>query len=174
MPNAEKVAEVAALEDKLRRAASVVLTEFTELSVAQATKIRRELRPRGLEFRVVKNTLLRLAASRAGVEGLEPYLVGTTAAIFAYDDPVAAAKAATEFTRQFTRELKVKAGVLEGQVVDAATVRALSALPSRDELLAKIAGSLAAPLQNLASLFQAPLRNLAFGLSQLAAQREAS
>lgn len=173
MPTAAKVQEVAELEERLRKAESVVLVEFQALTVAQENRMRRELRPKGLELRVVKNTLLRIAAERAGIEGLDPYLKGTTAVFFGYQDPIEAPKAVNAFGRELQKELRVKAGILGTKVVDAEAVRALADLPSREVLLAQVAGAFAAPLQQMASLLQAPLRNLAYGLSQLAKNRAA-
>jgi large subunit ribosomal protein L10 len=174
VPTEEKVRMVAELEERLRRAESVVLTEFRELTVAQTNRMRRELRPQNLELKVVKNTLLRIAAQRAGVEGLEPYLVGTTAVLFGYEDPVAAPKAANEFTRTLQKELRVKAGLLGRQVLDAQAVKALGDLPGREVLLGQVLGAFSAPLAQLASLLEAPLRQLAYQLQQLAEQRRAS
>jgi large subunit ribosomal protein L10 len=171
MPTAEKVAVVEDLAERLMRAESVVLTEFRELTVAQTTSMRQALRPRGLELKVVKNTLFRLAAEKAGVVGLEPYLSGTTAVIFGYQDPVEAPKAASEFARTYQKELRVKAGVLGKAVIEAQAVRDLAELPSREVLLARVAGSFQAPLQEMAMLLQAPLRNLAYGLQALATRR---
>lgn len=173
MPTEEKVKAVGELAVKLKAADAVVVTEFRGLKVAQATAFRSELRKQGLEFRVVKNTLLRRAAQDAGIEGLDPYLEGTTALVFGSGDVVAPAKAFAGFAKD-NKELSVKAGILEGSVIAADRVEALAKLPSREELLTKLASSMNAPLSNMAMLLNAPLQNLAYGLSALLSTKEAA
>ncbi|MGH2668213.1 MAG: 50S ribosomal protein L10, partial [bacterium] len=115
MPRPEKVSEVEQLQKRLRGAAAVILTDFRGLTVGEITALRRKLREAGAEYRVVKNRLLAIAGKASAIDGLDPYLVGPTAAAFAATDPVAAAKAIQEFIRQ-TRKLVIKASVVEGRV----------------------------------------------------------
>lgn len=171
MPTAEKVKAVGELAQRLKEADAVVLTEFRGLKVAQASAFRAQLRAEGLEFKVVKNTLLRRAAQDAGIEGLDPYLTGTTALVLGTGDVVAPAKALYAFLKD-NKELTVKAGVLEGAVIAADRVEALAKLPSRDELLGKVVSAMNAPLANMAMVLNAPLQNMAFGLSALRAKKE--
>lgn len=171
MPNPAKVQEVQEIQEKLQRAKGVVLTEFKGMTVAQVTQFRRDLQKDGLEFKVVKNTLLGLAAAHAGIEGLGPYLSGPTAILIGYEDAVLAAKAAQTFAKA-NKELTTKAGVLEGRVIGEDAVKALANLPSREVLLGQVVWGMASPLFAMASVLQAPIRNLGYGLTALLKERQ--
>ncbi len=170
MATPEKEKTVAELAASLRSAQSVVLAEFKGLSVKQSQKLRRELLSQGVQFRVVKNTLLRKAAEAVGIDGLEQYLNGPTAIAVSATDLIAPAKVLYAFQRA-NKELQVKAGILTGSVITGADVRDLADLPPREVLLAKVAGGMKTPLYGLASVISAPLRNLAYGIDALAKQR---
>lgn len=174
MPNAAKIQAVADLKTKLEGAVSLVLTQFTGLTVADITSFRRSMDADGVEFHVVKNTLLALAAREAGIDGLEPYLSGPTAVLFGHDDAVAPARVFAAFSREHRDTIMVKAGLIEGKVVDGAGVMRLATLPPREVLLAQTAAGIAAPLRTMASLLSAPLQNLAYGLAALAESRSAA
>ncbi|HET8679915.1 MAG TPA: 50S ribosomal protein L10, partial [bacterium] len=148
MPRADKVNEVERLQQRLKGAAAVILTDFRGLTVGEITTLRGKLRAAGADYRVVKNRLLAIAGKGSGIEGLEAYLTGPTAAAFAATDPVAAAKAIQEFIRQ-TRKLVIKASVVEGQVFNEAQTKALAELPGRAQLLARLVGGVAAPIAGL-------------------------
>ncbi len=169
MPRAEKVAEVQHLADRLGRAKGSVLVSFQGLTVAQATRLRSQVRAQGLEFRVVKNTLLRRAAEAAGVEGLEPFLTGTTGVLFGFADAVEPARLVADFRRE-VREIQAKAGIIDGRVLGEEDIRRVASLPSREVLLAQLAGTLQAPLTRLAQDLEAPVSRLARALGQLAAK----
>ncbi|MDA8346835.1 MAG: 50S ribosomal protein L10 [Thermaerobacter sp.] len=170
MSTPEKEKTVADLTDSLRSAQSVVLADFKGLTVAQSSRLRRELGSQGVQFQVVKNTLLRKAAEHVGIEGLTPYLVGPTAIAISTTDLVAPAKVLYAFQRA-NKELQVKAGILTGSVIDGDQVKTLAELPPREVLLAKVAGGMKTPLYGLVSVISAPLRNLAYGVDALAKQR---
>jgi large subunit ribosomal protein L10 len=171
MPRQEKVAEVERLQERLRRAAAVILTDFRGLTVGEITQLRRKLRDADAEYRVVKNSLLGKAAQAAGIEGLAAYLEGPTAVAFAASDPVAAARVIQEFIRQ-TRKLAVKGSVVAGRVYGQAQTRALADLPGRQELLARVVGGVAAPLAALAGVLGGLPRALVYALDQVRRQRE--
>lgn len=174
MPNPEKVQAVADLKARLEASTAVILTKFEGLSVHDITAFRRDLDKDGLEFHVVKNTLLGLAAKELGIEGLEPHLEGPTALLTGEgQDVVAPAKAITAFAR-LHKTVAAKAGILEGRVVTDVDIRQLASLPSKDVLLAQVAAGMAAPIQQMAQLLQAPLANLAYGLKALLDQKEAA
>lgn len=173
MPRPEKTAEVEQLEAKLRAAGGVILTDFRGLTVGEITTLRGKLREAGAEYRVVKNTLFALAAKSIGVEGLEPYLAGPTAAAFVRHDPAAAAKIIQEFIRQ-TRKLTIKGSVISGQTYNEARTKALADLPSRQELTARVVGGIAAPLTGLVATLSALPRNLVYALEQVRQQRSAA
>ncbi len=166
----EKERLLAEVREKLSRAQAAVLADYRGLTVAEMDELRRRLREKGVEFRVVKNTLTWLAARDLGLEALKPHLEGPTAIAFGYDDPVAAAKGILDFADE-TKKMSVKAGVLEGRVIGLDDLKALARLPSRAELLARVLGGLRAPLVNMASCLQAPLRGLVVAVEALRAKQ---
>src|SRR5690606_26015994 len=127
---------VAELKEALQNAKSVVLADNLGLTVAQVTQLRRELRQAGVELKEAKNTLIGIAARELGIEGLEPYLHGTTTLAFSYEDEAAGAKKIREFfAKEREPKFVMKAGILEGKVIDADGVKALADLPNRETLL---------------------------------------
>jgi large subunit ribosomal protein L10 len=173
MPRPEKVTEVEQLQGRLTKATAVILTDFRGLTVGEITQLRGKLRDAGVEYRVVKNRLLGIAGRAAGVEDLGTLLEGPTAAAFASGDPVAAAKIIQEFSR-LSRKLAIKGSIVSGHVYNEARTRALADLPSRQELLARVVGGIAAPLTGFAGVLAALPRGLVIGLDQLRKQREAA
>ena len=163
---------MAEVKEKLSRSQAVVLGDYRGLNVKDITALRGELRKAGVEFKVVKNTLTRLAARDLGIEGLDPYLEGPTALAFGYQDPVAAAKILATFAKTH-KELELKGGLLGTKAISAEGVKALADLPSREVLLGQVLGAMRAPLQGLVNVWQAPIRGLAQGLEALRQQREA-
>jgi large subunit ribosomal protein L10 len=136
-----KKAVVAEIKEKLAAAKSVVLIDYRGLTVAEVTELRNQCRKAGVEYAVLKNTMVSLAAKEVGIEGLDAFLKGPTAVAFGMEDAVAPAKVLTEFIKK-TKKTEVKCGLLEGQILDAAGVEALAAIPSREVLIAKIMGSM--------------------------------
>ena len=136
-----KKAVVAEIKEKLVAAQSDVLIDYRGLTVAEVTELRNQCRKAGVEYAVLKNTMVNLAAKEAGIEGLDAYLKGPTAVAFGMEDAVAPAKVLTEFIKK-TKKTEVKCGLLDGQILDAAGVEALAAIPSREVLIAKIMGSM--------------------------------
>lgn len=136
-----KKAIVADIKQKLTDAQSVVLVDYRGLTVAEVTELRRQFRAAGVEYAVLKNTLVSIAAKEAGIEGLDSVLEGPTALAFGMTDAVAPAKIVAEFAKK-NDKLKVKAGILDGAVLDVAGVAKLSAIPSREVLIAKVMGSM--------------------------------
>jgi large subunit ribosomal protein L10 len=169
---AEKHASVAELKEKLGNVKGAVLADYRGLNVADATKLRRTLREAGVEFRVVKNTMTRIAANEVGIQGLDTYLEGPTAIAFGFDDPVSAAKVLAEFAKG-NKNLVIKAGIVEGKVVDEAGVKALAALPPREVLIAKMLGSMQAPITGFVNVLQGNIRNLVYALEAVRKQKEA-
>lgn len=172
MARPEKVEEITRLRARLDRSAAVILTDFRGLTVREITVLRGRLRQAGAEYRVVKNRLLRIAASAAGIEGLERYLEGPTAAAFVSGDPIPVARAIQEFSRQ-SRKLAFKGGILAGAVIDDARTRVLADLPDRVEILARAVGSIAAPLSGLVGVLTGLPRKLVRALDQIREQRAA-
>ncbi len=171
MKREDKARVIEELAEKLRDSA-VVLVDYKGMNVAQSTRLRARSREAGVEFVVAKNTLAQRAANEAGVEGLEEFLVGPTAIAFA-EDPVAGAKLMSEFSDEI-ETFEIKGGILDGgRVMGAEDVVALSRLPGREQLLAQLLGAIQSPLAGLVTVLNAPTRNLAVVLNQIAEQKSA-
>jgi large subunit ribosomal protein L10 len=170
-PRAEKVAVVNEVRERMETADGALLTEYRGLTVAELAELRRELTAAGGDYKVYKNTLVRLAVADTPREGMSELLTGPTAIAFVEGDVSAVAKALRDFSRA-NPLLIVKGGVVGSVVMSAADIEVLADLPSRETLLAQFAGALSAPLQQLAGLVQALPRNLAYGISALLEQRQ--
>jgi len=170
-PRPEKVAIVEEITAKLNNSVSVFVTEYRGMSVGALANLRAPLREAGAEHKVYKNTLARLAATDAGFESLHEHLTGPTALTFVTGDSVAAAKALADLAK-VNPLLVIRGGVLGTSPMNADDVKALASLPSREELLARLAGAFQAPLVKTAGLLQALPRNLAYGLSALIEKQE--
>ncbi len=157
---------------RLQKAKGAVLTDFRGLNVAEVTKLRSQLREAGIEFKVIKNTLTRIAANEVGLKGLDPYLEGPTAIAFGNEDPMAPAKILTEFIKTH-KALEIKAGILEEKVIDADGVKALADLPPREVLLAKLLGAMQFPLSGFAGSLKGLLGNLVYVLEAVREKKTA-
>lgn len=158
----EKESVVLEIKEKFESSQSAVLADYRGLNVAESTRLRRKLRDAGCEFKIAKNTLASLAATQVGLEELKPFLEGQVAIAFG-TDPVAPAKILSEFIREI-KKMEIKAGVLEGKVIDARGVKELADLPSREVLLAKVLGGMQTPLYGFAGVLQGTLRSLVYTL----------
>ena len=174
-PRAEKVAVVAEVKDRLDAAEAVVLTEYRGLNVRELAELRKALGEAGGEYKVYKNTMVRFAAQELDLE-IEELLVGPTALAFtgtrpdgSNGDPVTVAKALTEFSKG-NDKLVIKGGLLEGRLLTTDEITALSKIAPREELLARLAGGMAAPMQQFAALLAALPQKLAYALSALIEQ----
>ena len=150
----QKKAVVEALADKLGRAASSVLVKYEGITVEEDTKLRAALRAAGVEYTVIKNTLIGKACDKVGLEALKPNLEGMTAVAISLDDPIAPAKILKEYADKI-ETFEIRGGVLDGAVVDAATVNELAAIPPKEVLIAKLLGSIQSPLYKFAYVLQA-------------------
>jgi large subunit ribosomal protein L10 len=164
VPTREKIESVEDLKRRLSGVKTVLLAEYRGLTVQQLSDLRRQLRAVSAEYKVVKNRLAKLALSKdlAGVKNL---LTGPTGMIISKDDPVAVAKALHTFART-NQALVIKAGYVEGQMLEAAGLKALADLPSKDAVRAQIVGAIQGPLAQLVGLLQAPQRELVYVLAQ--------
>ncbi len=171
MNKAEKEAVVKEVEEKLREAQTTIITDYRGLTVPEMAALRNELRQQGVEYKVYKNTLIKRAVDKLDIEGLNDFLTGPTALALSQEDPVAPAKVLAAFAKE-NKSLGIKGGLLEGSIIDEATIKALAKLPSREILLGKLAGILQAPLAGLANVLNGPTRGLAAALSQVAEQKK--
>ena len=172
-PRADKVAVVNEVRERLEASDGAVLTEYRGLTVAELAELRQGLSAAGGEYKIYKNTLVRLAIADGPQAPIHDLLTGPTAIAFVQGDVSAVAKTLRDFAR-LNPNLVVKGGVVGPGVLSASDIGVLADLPPRDTLLAQLAGALAAPLQQLAGLIEALPRNLAYGLSALIDQRQAS
>ena len=171
MPRDDKAATVAELAEEFRTSNAAVLTEYRGLTVSQISQLRRSLEGVA-NYAVVKNTLTKLAARQAGVEGFEELLTGPSAIAFIKGDPVEGAKGLKNFAKD-NPLLILKAAYMDGRVLDAAEVKKLADLESREVLLAKLAGAMKASMSQAASLFVAPLSQAARTIEALRVKAEA-
>lgn len=156
----EKQQIVSDITARFQESVCTVVTDYRGLNVAQVTELRSKLREAGIEFRVLKNTLTRLATSQSNLTELDQYLTGPTAIAFSTQDVVAPAKILSDFAKK-NQALEIKAGVVEGQVVDVSRIKQLADLPSREGLLSM-----------LLSVLQAPVRNFALAVKAVSEQKE--
>jgi len=155
-----KKAQVAELKELFQAAKTIVVVDYRGITVAQDTKLRKELREAGVEYLVVKNTLLTIAAKETGCDELVQTFKGVTAIAFSNEDLVAPAKIIGKFSKD-NKVLEVKGGLLEGKYLDAAGVTQLGELPSKEVLLAQVA-----------SCFQAPIQRMAYVLEEVRKSKE--
>jgi large subunit ribosomal protein L10 len=166
MERGEKVTAIGEIRTRFDRMTSAVFLDFQGMTVEEVNKLRNEFRKSGVEYRVVKNTLVEQALKdKSWSKSLGSALVGPTGIAWCYDDPSTAAKVVKAF-RVGNQKLKVKAGLIEGQLLDDKAVEAqLAMMPGKKELQAMLLATLQAPLQNFVALLQAPAQNLAYLLS---------
>jgi len=169
-PRAEKVAVVDEVRERLSSSSATLLTEYRGLKVGELAALRRTLRESGGDFKIYKNTLVRFAVRDLGLDIDEAVLTGPTAVAFVDGDAAAVAKALRDYSRT-NPNLVLKGGILGSKALSADDARALAELPSREVLLAQIAGALQAPMTKLAGLLQALPRNMAYGLKALIDQK---
>jgi large subunit ribosomal protein L10 len=172
MARAEKAAAVAEIVDSFNEASGAVLTEYRGLTVKQLQELRRSLRGNA-DYAVVKNTLAKLAATEAGIDGFDDLLTGPTAIAFINGDVVEAAKGLRDFAKAHPT-LVIKGGVLDGKALDATEVAKLADLESREVLLGKLAGAMLASLSQAVYLLNAPIAQVARLAGALEAKRAES
>ncbi len=166
----EKQTLIDEMTQLLTDADSLFVSDYRGLSVAELSELRGKLRERGATFTVLKNTLARIAAERAGREQLQPLLIGPTAVTVVGEDAAGAAKALADYARTH-QQLIVRGGLLQQTVVDAASIKALASLPSRDVLIAQVVGTMAAPMTGLVTVLQGTIGGFVRALGQVAEQK---
>ena len=162
-----KTAEIAVIKGRFDKMSSAVFLDYKGMTVEHVTKLRAEFRKAGIEYKVVKNTLVKHALKDAKYKDqLKKVLVGMTGVAWSYEDPSAAAKVVKAFRKDPAGEkLQIKAGLIEGSVLDAKAVEdQLATMPGKNELRAKLLATFQAPLQQLVALLQAPAQNLVYVL----------
>ena len=166
MPNSKNIEQVKELSDSFSRAKAVYFTEYHGLNVGDLTKLRSEFFKADVEYKVAKNTLIKLAAQENKISGLEELFKGSTALAIAYDEPVSPAKVIKEFTKE--NDLPSVKGILfEGQFLPGEEFKKLANLTSKEESLSILVTMLKSPMQKLASTLNAPMQSLAGVLNNL-------
>ena len=174
MKRNEKESFVAEFRERLDRAPVLYLTDFTGLDVKSLTKLRQNLRDSGAEYVVGKNRLVARALQEAQLPDLGDALTGPTGVVFGFGDVVGPAKVLTDFPKDHQDRPAVKVGVLEKKVIEPAQIAQLAKLPSREQLLAQLAGALQAPMAALAGVLEAKLQEMAGLLDALKEQKNQS
>lgn len=172
MPTEAKRETIESLKGELARSTTLIVSEYRGLKVDEIAEIRRALRKSDVSYRVVKNRLMRIAATDGTGEALSPLLVGPTAIAFSSGDESATAKAVIDAIRPY-KVVRITGAVLGDRAIGADQVTTLASLPSRPILQARLAGAMQAPIASLAGLFGANLRNLGYALAQVRDQKAA-
>jgi large subunit ribosomal protein L10 len=174
MPTDAKRQAIAELTELLRSSSALAVADYRGLTVSEMQSVRRSLRANGVQLHVAKNRLLKIAAEEAGRAELTSLLSGPTALASSSGDETALAKALQDALRPYSKVVALRGGLLGGVAVDAAAYQRLASLPSRDVLLGRLVGAMAAPMTGMAGVLAANLRNLVGVLSAVADQKRAS
>ena len=170
MPTPQKEATIAEIRELISNNDVAIMTQYVGMNVAQATRLRKQLRESGSKFKVFKNTLSRRALRELGIENAADMMEGPTAWAFC-KDPVAPAKVLKEFAKEVPL-VAMRGGILNGVPVSAAQLDALAELPAREQLIAQVVGTIAMPLRNTVGVLSALPRNLVNALDQIRKQKE--
>lgn len=171
MPNIkEKELFVQQVAEKMETAKSMVIADYRGLNVEQITELRKKLREAGVEYRVIKNTMTRLAARQVGIDGLDEILVGPNAIAFSMEDAVSAAKTLVDFAKDHD-DLQIKAGILDKNLISSEKVEELAQIPPRDVLLSMVLRGFQGPISGLVNVLQGNIRNLVQVLSAIQEQK---
>jgi large subunit ribosomal protein L10 len=165
VPTQEKVETLEDFKSRLDGVKTVLVTEYRGLTVRQLSDLRKQLRGVSAQYKIVKNRLAKLAMTDGGLAGLHPHLKGPTGMVLSKEDPVAVAKALHAFART-NQALAIKVGLVDGQVLPPAELKALSELPTKDAIRAQIIGAIQGPLAQLVGLLQGAQRDLAYVLAE--------
>lgn len=170
MPTAEKETMVAEIKDRFNDADAVLMIDYRGLSVKEMQELRGDLRELGSEVKIYKNSLTEIAIRELALPSMDEYLAGPTAFVFINDDPVGPAKALTKFAKAH-QALELKGGFVDDQVIGAEGVKAIAMLPSREELIAKLLGSMNNPLVGFARVLNGPVEAFARTVQGVADQK---
>ena len=159
-----------AIKEKIQDAKSVVFVKFNGLTVAEDTELRREFRKNNVEYKVLKNTLIKRAFNDLGITDFDEDLNGPTSVAFGPDE-TGASKVIIDAVKKYDKKVSVKSAFVDGGRVDVAGVKALASMPSKEELIAKMLGSLQAPISNFVGVLSAMPRSLVIALNAVAEQK---
>ncbi len=169
----QKKGVVKELSEKIKAAKAIVLADYRGLTVEQDTELRNALRKAGVEYKVVKNTLTSLAMEENGLNDLNAYLSGPTSIAMSDSDLVAPAKVMSEYAKKYEK-LDLKAGVVEGKIIDVDNIKRLADLPPREVLIAKVLGGFNAPISGLVNVLNGNIRGLVVALNAIAEKKQSA
>jgi len=172
MPTANKEALVAEIKDRFNESAAVIMADYRGLTVKQMQQLRTKVREVGGEIKIYKNSLTEIAVRELALPSMDEFLAGPTAFVFIEGDAVAPAKALTTFAKE-NPALELKGGFVQNQVVDSAGVKAIASLPSREELLAKLLGTMLNPLTGTVRVLSGPARAFVTVVDAIAKEKAA-
>jgi large subunit ribosomal protein L10 len=174
MLKVKKTEVIDELAGNLSKCAVAITTDYRGMTAKEMVQLRKQLHMQGVEYKVIKNTLARLAAEKAGVKGLEPFFTGPMAIAISFDDPVKPAKILADHIKAVNSVMKIKGGMLGSKVLTTADVISLANIPSREVLLAQLLGSMKSPIQSFHFVISAPVRGLVTALQARVKQMEAA
>ena len=160
------------IKEKIESSQAVVLVDYRGLDVAQLTELRKKYREAGVDYKVYKNTMMKFAFKDLGYDEFNEFLKGPSAVAFGIEDPVAAAKVTAEFAKK-NEKLEIKAGIVDGKIINIEEVKSLAELPSKEVLVAQVLGGLNAPIQGFTNVLQGTIRSLAIVLNAIAEEKAA-
>ena len=166
MPNKKNLQQVKELTEKLEKAKAIYFTDYIGLDVGSITELRSEFYQNSVEYYVAKNTLLKIAAEKNNIKGLDEFLLGPTAIAISYDEPTSPAKIIKEFAKKFEKPT-VKGMLFDGEVLDGSKFNNIADLPSREQLIATLASTLQSPLVKLAIVLNATMSGFVSVLNNL-------
>lgn len=163
LTKAKKESEVKELADKIGRAKGVIFTDFRGLTVEDTTDIRKKFRKQKLEYKVIKNNIIRRALEKTSLKDLEKYIDGPTGVVISYEDPVVPAKLLKDFSAEH-ENMKIRVGLVEGKVADVAMIKFVAGLPAKEVLIAKVLGGMKAPIANFVFALKGVLNKFVYTL----------
>ena len=161
---------VAEIKDAIQNSKSISIVEYRGLNVAEVSDLRKQYREAGVNYKVYKNTMVNLALKELGYEGYEEYLSGPNGFVFSNEDMVQGPKVSVDFAKNHDKFI-VKAGIIDGEVIDEEGIKALAKLPTREVLIAQVLGGLNAPISGFANVLQGTIRNLVYALNAVAEKK---
>lgn len=162
---------VAEIKDAIENSKSISIVEYRGLNVTQVSELRKKYREAGVNYKVYKNTMVNLALKELGYEGYEQYLTGPNGFVFSNEDMVQGPKISVDFAKE-NEKFVIKAGIIDGEVIDAEGVKALAKLPTREVLIAQVLGGLNAPISGFANVLQGTIRSVVYALNAVKEKKE--
>lgn len=162
---------VAEIKDAIENSKSISIVEYRGLNVTQVSELRKKYREAGVNYKVYKNTMVNLALKELGYEDYEQYLTGPNGFVFSNEDMVQGPKISVDFAKE-NEKFVIKAGIIDGEVIDAEGVKALAKLPTREVLIAQVLGGLNAPISGFANVLQGTIRSVVYALNAVKEKKE--